>query len=99
MVVSRDRDQPKGPVGRIRPIRIWGLGRLSNESRRPDPFIAELELGLERLADRALGDQAALDLRTRRDLEHRVEQSLFDNRLQSARTCAAKKSQLRNGIE
>src|ERR1700694_5026203 len=76
-----------------------GLSRLPDQSRRPLALVAQLELRLQRLADRALRDQTPLDLRTGRDLEHRVEQSLFDDRLQSARTCPSKKSQLRYGIE
>src|ERR1700693_1453774 len=76
-----------------------GLGRLSHEPRRAVAFLAQLELPLQRFADRALGDQATLDVRTGRDLEHRVEQRLFDDRLQSARTCASKPRQLRDRIE
>src|SRR6202162_2593571 len=71
-----------------------GLGRLSHEPRRAVAFLAQLELRLQRFADRALGDQATLDVRTGRDLEHRVEQRLFDDRLQSARTCASKQRPL-----
>src|SRR4029077_21124579 len=54
---------------------------------------------LQCFANRALADQAALDLRSRGDLEHGVEKRLLDDRLQSARTCASKQSQLRYGIE
>src|SRR6202140_1209631 len=75
------------------------LGRLSHESRRAVAFFAQLELRLQRFADRALGDDAALDRRPGRNLEHRVEERLLNDRFQSARTCASKKSQLRNGVE
>src|SRR6266851_962116 len=75
------------------------LGRLSHEPRRAVAFLAQLELRFQRFSDRALGDQAALDVGTGWDLEHRVEQRLFDDRLQSARTGAPKQGQLSDRIE
>src|SRR6266851_3123899 len=77
----------------------WWLSRFPDKTSRSVALLAELELRLHRIADRTLADQAALDLGPRRDLEHRVEQRLLDDRLQGARTCASKQSQLRYGIE
>src|SRR5258706_4803915 len=88
-----------GPLGHIPNAARRRLGRLSHEPRRAVAFLAQLELRFERLADRALGDQAALDVGTRWNLEHRVEQRLLDDRLQSARAGAAKQCQLRDRIE
>src|SRR6266851_6431998 len=82
-----------------RPEPRWRLSRFPDQASRAIALFAELELRLQCLADRTLADQAALDLGPRRDLEHRVEQRLLDDRLQSARTCASKQSQLRDGIE
>src|SRR5579859_96262 len=76
-----------------------GLGRLAYQPRRALAFLDELELGLEGLADRALGDDAALDLRPRRDLEHRVEQRLLDDRLEGARARSALQGQLCDRVE
>src|SRR5713101_447981 len=60
-------------------------GKTARPIPRPDAravaLFTELELGLEGLADRSLGNQAALDLRTRGDLEHRVEERLLDDGL------------------
>src|ERR1700704_1235592 len=75
------------------------LRRLSDQACGAVALFAELELRLERFADRPLRDQAALDLGTRWDLEHGVEESLLNDRFQSARTSASKKRQLRYGIE
>src|ERR1035437_9604581 len=58
--------QPKKPDGVPRggPASPTPLSRLSDKAGRAVAFLAELELelGLECLADRPLGDQAALDL-------------------------------------
>src|SRR2546426_2014726 len=75
------------------------LGGLSDRPRRAFRLVRELELRFEGVADRALRDDAALDLGSRGDLEHRVEQGLFDDRLQRARTGAAQQRQLRDRIE
>src|SRR5258708_998209 len=82
-----------------RPEPRWRLSRFPDQASRAIALFAELELRLQCLADRTLADQAALDLGPRRDLEHGVEQRLLDDRLQSARTCASKQSQLRYGIQ
>src|SRR3984893_10388169 len=75
------------------------LGGLSHQPCRALAFLAELELRLEGLADRPLGDQTALDLRPRRDLEHRVEKGFLDDRLQRARTSASMECELRDRVE
>src|SRR5712691_11202453 len=76
-----------------------GSGRLSHRPDRAFGLIGDLELRLERVPDRALGDDAALYLRPRGDLEHRVEQRLLDDRLQRARAGAAQQSQLGDRVE
>src|SRR5256886_15721739 len=75
------------------------LGGLSHNARLGLALFAQLELGLERLADRAFADDAALDLGTGRDLEHRVEQRLLDDRLERASTGSAEPRQLGDGVE
>src|SRR5438874_1226323 len=75
------------------------LGGLSHNARLGLALFAQLELGLERLADRAFADDAALDLGTGRDLEHRVEQRLLDDRLERASTGSAQQRQLCDGVE
>src|SRR3979411_956726 len=82
---------PRGPCPNLGGLAYQSCGRLA--------FLAQLELGLERFSDRALGDQAPLDVRTRWDLEHRVEKSLFDDRFESARTSPSKERELRDRIE
>src|SRR5438132_14299081 len=75
------------------------LGGLSHNARLGLALFAQLELGLERLADRAFADDAALDLGTGRDLEHRVEQRLLDALLERASTGSAQQRQLCDGVE
>src|SRR5260370_32652730 len=100
MVVSRVlRMQPKRPrwsdPKNDRPGGA-GLGRLSDEASRAVAVFAELELGLEGLTNRALGDQTALDLMARGDLEHGVEGRLPDDGLQRSRAGSARNRKLRD---
>src|SRR5258708_2945907 len=84
----------------VRTIRGWvPLGRLSHRPGRGSRLVGDLELGLERIADRPLRDDAALDLRTRRNLEHRVEERLFDDRLQGPGAGAAQERKLGDRVE
>src|SRR5215831_8642924 len=69
--------------------RTFGSGRLAHRAARAFAFLGHLELRFQRVADRPLGDDAALDLRPRRNLEHRVEQRLLDDRFQCAGAGAA----------
>src|SRR5947207_12601376 len=65
------------------PGKEWILGALADRPDRAFGFVRDFELRLQSVADRALGHDAALDLRPRRDLEHRVQKCFFDERLQS----------------
>src|SRR5229473_8514469 len=76
-----------------------GLRRFAYHACRAFRLLAQLELRLQRLANRALGDQAPLDIRTRWDLEHRVQQGLLDDRLERAGAGAAQQRQLGDGVE
>src|SRR5712691_11010747 len=76
-----------------------GLGGFADHPGRALRLLAQLELRLQCLANRALGDQAPLDIRTRWDLEHRVQQSLLDDRLERAGAGAAQQRQLGDGVE
>src|SRR3974390_1890396 len=82
-----------------RPSRARGLSRLPYHAGPALALVAELELGLQGLADRALGDDAALDLGARRYLEHRVEQRLFDDRFERPRARLAREGELRDRVE
>src|SRR5437763_10971466 len=77
----------------------WILGALADRPDRSFGFVRDLELRLQGVADRALGDDAALDLRPRRDLEHRVEERLLDDRLQSPCPGSAQQRQLRDRVQ
>src|SRR5260370_26645301 len=98
---SPDRPASGGRNTRmVRTIRGWvPLGRLSHRPGRALRLVGDLELGFERIADRALRDDAALDLRTRRDLEHRVEKRLFDDRLQGPGAGATQERKLGDRVE
>src|SRR5207245_9163880 len=78
---------------------IRRLGGLSDGPNWALGLVGDLELRLQRVANGALGDDAAFDLRPGRDLEHRVEQRFLDDRLQGARAGAAQQSELRDRVE
>src|SRR5258708_40080460 len=93
MLPDRGRAQPSREGVRSK------LGRLSNPAGLPLVLLGELELRFQRVADGALRDDAAPDVGTRRDLEHRVQQRLLDDRLQRARTGTAEQGELRDCVE
>src|SRR5438105_2383846 len=72
---------------------------LSHRSRGSLGLVRHLELRFECVADRALRDDAAFDLRSRGDFEHRVEQCLFDDRLQRPRASPAQQRELGDRVE